>query len=83
MSAADEDRQIAADLRATFATAAGQRVLAWLVRTNAVLATAYAAGDAIDTVYRQGRRDAVCDLLARMGARVDFADRPSFERKAP
>lgn len=66
----EEDIQLAADLRAAFGSEAGRRALAWLVRTNALLATAYAPGDANETVYRQGRRDAVCDLLARMGARI-------------
>jgi len=82
VSAAEAEKQLAADLRATFDTPAGRRALAWLVRVNAVLSTAYAGGDAIETVYRQGRRDAVCDLLAHLGAQVDFADR-SFERTTP
>lgn len=82
MSAAEAEKQIAADLRATFATPAGRRALAWLVRVNAVLSTAYAGGDAIETVYRQGRRDAVCDLLAHLGARIDLAE-ARIERTTP
>ena len=73
--AVQQQRQLAQDYRTAFATEAGQRVLADLLRRTGLARATMVQGDTHATAFNEGRRSIGLELVRAVNASPDAAER--------